>query len=89
MRYKLISKIKAKYLFLQTCRGLSLKKYKHLVYIKDCLSAEKKKRPKDNEEEDATAGLDDPTPEPNISEVPLPKPGTIGKTTTLNALLRV
>lgn len=39
---------------------------------------EKKKRAKDNEEEDATAGLDDPAPEPNITEVPLPKPGTIG-----------
>ena len=31
------------------------------------------------EDEDATAGLDDPTPEPNISEVPLPKPGAMGR----------
>ena len=42
------------------------------------MCSDKKKRAKDMEEEDATAGLDDPTPEPNITEVPLPKPGTIG-----------
>ena len=50
--------------FLQTCDG----------YFSDSGRTPGKKRAAaQEEEEDLTAGMDDPTPEPNIQEVHIPK----------------